>query len=74
MVVNRIGDVGLALAMFTIFYIFGSLEFATIFGLTPYVSEQTIIFAGFEFNILSLIGSLILVGAIGKSAQLGLHT
>ena len=42
MVINRIGDVGLALAMFVIFSTFKSLDFTTIFSLVPYVGSETI--------------------------------
>lgn len=67
MVVNRIGDIGFAVAMFLILINFGSLDFATVFALTPLVAAKG--GAG-----LTLIGICLIVGAVGKSAQLGLHT
>jgi len=73
MVINRIGDVGLALAMFVIFSTFKSLDFTTIFSLVPYVSTETISLFGTSWDSLTVIGILLLVGAAGKSAQLGLH-
>lgn len=76
MVVNRVGDIGLALAMFAAFYVFKSVDFATIFALAPYYENYTIGFLGLsnEVNALGLITILILIGAVGKSAQVGLHT
>ena len=74
MIMNRIGDVGLCLGMFTIYYIFGSLDYNTVFSLAKEFKDATIVFMGMELEVLSLIGGLLLIGATGKSAQLGLHT
>lgn len=74
MIVNRVGDVGLALGMLVTFKEFKTLDFATIFSLVPSFSNSTIIFLGQEYKTLTVIGILILIGAVGKSAQLGLHT
>lgn len=74
MIVNRVGDIGLALGMIVAFKEFKALDFATIFSMVPTYSNSNIIFLGMEFNTLTLIGIFILIGAIGKSAQLGLHT
>lgn len=63
MIVNRIGDMGLLLAMFWMWIKVGSLDFASVFSVASGHFE--------EWNIICI---LILVGAIGKSAQLGLHT
>jgi NADH-quinone oxidoreductase subunit L len=71
MIVNRIGDVGLLLAMFTMAYSYGSLDFTTIFALTDYF-ESNYIYN--NVHTVTLIGILLFVGAVGKSAQLGLHT
>nr|ADO51441.1 NADH dehydrogenase subunit 5 [Pseudocorticium jarrei] len=65
MLVNRVGDIGLVLGMFAIFKEFGSLEFSTIFSAVNEVSHP---------NSIALICILLLIGAVGKSAQLGLHT
>jgi len=72
MIVNRIGDLGLALAMFTIAFSFGSLDYATIFALTDYFSSSY--FYNTDIKIVTIIGVLLFIGAVGKSAQLGLHT
>ena len=74
MVMNRIGDVGLCLGMFVIYAIFKSLDYNVVFSLVKEYKSVTIEFIGLEFNIVTLIGIFLLIGAIGKSAQLGLHT
>lgn len=73
-VVNRIGDFGLALAMMAIFVVFGTLQFDAIFEAVPEMAGTYFTFIGHEYHALTLIGLLLFVGAIGKSAQLGLHT
>jgi len=74
MVVNRVGDVAIAIAMFLMYSTYGSLEFSTIFAIAPYTVDTTIIVLGQEISALTTIGTLILIGAAGKSAQVGLHT
>jgi NADH:ubiquinone oxidoreductase subunit 5 (subunit L)/multisubunit Na+/H+ antiporter MnhA subunit len=46
MIVNRVGDAALALAMFTIYYTYKSLDYSIIFGLTPYLLESKIVILG----------------------------
>jgi len=74
MVVNRIGDFGLALGIFTIFLKFKALDYATVFSMVPFFCNDYVIFLNIKVNVISLIGILLVVGAMGKSAQLGLHT
>nr|YP_010417980.1 NADH dehydrogenase subunit 5 [Sargassum polycystum]USF18198.1 NADH dehydrogenase subunit 5 [Sargassum polycystum] len=74
MIVNRIGDFGLALGIFTIFICFGALDYATVFAFSPQLTSCTLSFLNIEFKALDLIGVLLFIGAVGKSAQLGLHT
>lgn len=74
MVVNRIGDFGLALGIFTIFIKFKAVDYSTVFSMVPFFCEDTIIFLNVEIKLMSLIGILLFIGAMGKSAQLGLHT
>jgi len=69
MVVNRVGDLGVVLAMFLIFSCFSALDFPTISSLCYYLKEV----GEFDF-VANLIGILMLIGVAGKSAQLGLHT
>lgn len=75
MIVNRIADLALTLGMLTIFYTFQTTEFNVVFGLAPYISEETrILFFGKEVLSIVLCSALLFIGAMGKSAQLGLHT
>jgi len=74
MIVNRIGDFGLALGIFAIYITFNSVEYSTVFALAPYFAHESLMFLGFEFHLLTLVGILLFIGAVGKSAQLGLHT
>lgn len=73
-VMNRIGDFGLALGIFAIFFVFGSVNFNQIFPAVASKSEVYISFLGFNVHAISLIAGLLFIGAMGKSAQLGLHT
>ena len=74
MVMNRIGDFGLVLAIFLIFMSYKAVDYATVFALTPSISGMSINFLNIDFDTLTLIGFFLFVGAVGKSAQLGLHT
>ena len=73
-IVNRVGDFGFALGIFAVFVIFGSLDFDTVFGKAPAAVGTTINFLGWQVPSLTLACILLFVGAMGKSAQLGLHT
>lgn len=74
MVVNRIGDFGLALGIFTIFIKFKAVDYATVFALAPVFSKESTYFLFFEVDLLTSLCLLLFVGSVGKSAQLGLHT
>ena len=74
LVVNRIGDLGLCIAMFLIYNHFKSLEYEVIFTLAPLKSFMTSNFCGIEVDNLTIISICLFIGAVGKSAQLGLHT
>jgi NADH-ubiquinone oxidoreductase chain 5 len=74
MIVNRVGDFGLALGIFSIYITFNSVEYSTVFALVPLFEADVLNFLGFEVHLLTLIGILLFIGAVGKSAQLGLHT
>ena len=73
-VVNRVGDFGFALGIFGIFFLTGSIQFADVFLLAPVLADQEINFLWTEWNAANLIAFLLFVGAMGKSAQLFLHT
>lgn len=64
LVVNRVGDMFLSLGFFAIFFALGNLDYTTVFSIGPYINETTV----------TVIGLLLLFAAMGKSAQLGLHT
>jgi len=74
MIVNRIGDFCLIIAILTLYVNFKSVDYATIAALAPFFKTQTVNFLNIDFNILSLICVFLFLGAVGKSAQLGLHT
>jgi NADH-ubiquinone oxidoreductase chain 5 len=74
MIVNRVGDFGLALGILTIFVKYQSVDYATVFAITPKFVGQEFNFLNFNFDLLTIIGILLFVGAVGKSAQIGLHT
>lgn len=73
-IVNRVGDFGLALGVMTTFIVFGTVQFDTIFASAAAHSHDSFTFLGFHIHALTLICLLLFVGAVGKSAQLGLHT
>ena len=73
-VVNRIGDFGFALGIFATFLLFQSVHLETIFAEAQGKADATFNVFGGEFHALTVICLLLFVGAMGKSAQLGLHT
>jgi NADH:ubiquinone oxidoreductase subunit 5 (subunit L)/multisubunit Na+/H+ antiporter MnhA subunit len=74
MIVNRVGDMGLILGMLAILYTYNTLDYSTIFSTTYKLTDKTLIFMNMEIHALTLISILLFIGAVGKSAQLGLHT
>jgi len=74
MVVNRIADLTFTVGILAIFYTFQTVEFSPVFGLAPYFIGKTIMFGGVAVSPLALITVLLFLGAMGKSAQIGLHT
>jgi NADH-quinone oxidoreductase subunit L len=73
-IVNRVGDFGFALGIMAIFYLFGSVHFDTVFAAAAGKAGQTMNFLGFNLDGLTVACLLLFMGAMGKSAQLGLHT
>jgi NADH-quinone oxidoreductase subunit L len=73
-VVNRVGDFGFALGVFGVYYVFGTLDFDRVFMAAPMFAGKSFIFAGYSTDILTTLCILLFIGAMGKSAQLGLHT
>ena len=60
---NRVGDCFLTIGMFVILWSFGNLDYATVFSLAPYMNE----------NVVTIVGICLLIGAMAKSSQVGLH-
>ena len=73
-IVNRVGDLGFALGIMGIFLAFNSLDYETVFSAAPEVAGDTFSFLSFDADILTVITLLLFLGAMGKSAQIGLHT
>ena len=72
--VNRVGDFGLAIGIFLIFFHLGSVNYQEVFKLIPDFSNTDINFLGLEVNLITLICIFLFMGAMGKSAQFFLHT
>ena len=73
-IVNRVGDFGFALGIFLIFYLFGTINYEEVFQQIPQISNKEIVFLGIHLNVINLICILLFIGAMGKSAQILLHT
>jgi NADH-quinone oxidoreductase subunit L len=73
-IVNRIGDFGFALGIFAVWMLSGSIGYADIFAKAPEMAQMRIHFLGMDLPALETACLLLFVGAMGKSAQLGLHT
>jgi len=73
-VVNRVGDFGFALGIFGLFMLTDSVRFDDIFAAAPALAETEISFLWAEWNAANLLAVLLFIGAMGKSAQLILHT
>jgi NADH-quinone oxidoreductase subunit L len=73
-VVNRVGDFGYSLGIFGCFVVFGTVSIPEILEAAPAFAGSTIGFLGYRIDTLTLICILLFIGAMGKSAQLGLHT
>ncbi len=73
-IVNRVGDFGFALGIFLVFYIFGSVNYEEVFNQVALFKDNNLNFLGLELNAINLICFLLFIGAMGKSAQIFLHT
>ena len=73
-VVNRVGDFGFALGIFALFFLTDSINFNDVFAAAPELAETQLTFLWTDWNAANLIAFLLFVGAMGKSAQLFLHT
>jgi len=73
-VVNRVGDLGFMMGIFGIYLVFDTIDIPTILETAPAMAGSTIGFLGHRFDTMTVICLLLFLGAMGKSAQLGLHT
>jgi NADH-quinone oxidoreductase subunit L len=73
-VVNRVGDLGFMLGIFGTYLVFHTISIPEILRLAPGMAGSTIGFVGYRIDTMTLLCLLLFVGAMGKSAQLGLHT
>jgi NADH-quinone oxidoreductase subunit L len=73
-VVNRVGDFGFSLGIFATFLVFGTVSIPDILAASPGMAGSSIGFLGQRFDTMTVICILLFIGAMGKSAQLGLHT
>ncbi|KIC10082.1 NADH:ubiquinone oxidoreductase subunit L [Leisingera sp. ANG-M1] len=73
-IVNRVGDFGFALGIFGLFFLTDSINLSDIFAAAPTLAETQVSFLWTEWNAANLLAFLLFVGAMGKSAQLILHT
>lgn len=73
-IVNRVGDFGFALGIFGLFFLTDSINLSDIFAAAPALAETQVSFLWTEWNAANLLAFLLFVGAMGKSAQLLLHT
>ncbi len=72
--VNRVGDFGFALGIFAVFFLFETVHLDSIFSAASSQADACLEFLGGDFHAFTVISLLLFLGAMGKSAQLGLHT
>ncbi|MGD9784191.1 MAG: NADH-quinone oxidoreductase subunit L [Hyphomicrobiaceae bacterium] len=73
-IVNRVGDFGFALGIFGVFFFFGTINLDAIFAAAPGAKGATMPFLGYQVDVMTTLCLLLFMGAMGKSAQLFLHT
>jgi len=73
-VVNRVGDFGFALGIFALYFLTDSIRFDDVFAAAPALADTRLTFLWTTWNAATLAGVLLFIGAMGKSAQLFLHT
>ncbi|HSW52006.1 MAG TPA: NADH-quinone oxidoreductase subunit L, partial [Sulfuricaulis sp.] len=72
--VNRVGDLGFLLGIAAIYMTFNTLDYAAVFAIAPQMADKTIqVLPGVDWSVMTLIGILLFIGAMGKSAQVPLH-
>jgi NADH-quinone oxidoreductase subunit L len=74
MLINRVGDFALLLALFCIYFIFNSLDYDIVFSLISLSLDYRILISDLQIPVVDFICFFLFLGAMGKSAQVGLHT
>ena len=74
MIMNRIGDFSLLIGILLIFVNYKSVDYSTVACLTPLLKTSVVSFMSFDVHLLTAVGAFFFLGAVGKSAQIGLHT
>jgi len=74
MIMNRIADVFFIISILIIFLTFKTTDYNIIFNIIPFIIKENYIIMNSSFNIITIIAFFLFIGAIGKSAQIGLHT
>jgi len=74
LLINKIGDIFLIITICIFYYYFKTLDLPVIFILYPFFLIKKFIFINTSFNLLNTISFFILIGAMAKSSQIGLHT
>jgi NADH:ubiquinone oxidoreductase subunit 5 (subunit L)/multisubunit Na+/H+ antiporter MnhA subunit len=72
--VNRLGDIGILVALLLIFKTTQTFDFGIVFSLLDFIKDDTILIGFLEYNVVTCISIGLFIGAVGKSAQIGLHT
>ncbi|SNT71705.1 NADH-quinone oxidoreductase subunit L [Paracoccus seriniphilus] len=73
-IVNRVGDFGFLLGIFGLYWMTGAIQFDTVFGQVPELAQTQMHFLWRDWNAAEVLAVLLFIGAMGKSAQLLLHT
>jgi len=74
MLINRVGDIALLFAISLIFFFFRTLDFLVLTLLVPYLENYLLVINKITFSYLDFLCFFLFLGAVGKSAQIGLHT
>lgn len=74
LLMNRVSDLAFTFGIIFLFNTFYTVDFSTLFALAPYLQGQTLEICGGVYSRLDVICALLFFGAVGKSAQIGLHT
>jgi NADH-quinone oxidoreductase subunit L len=73
MIINRIADVFFIFCIVLVLIVFKSVDYVVVFNLIPLVKYDVFVFLGLELNIVDIICIFLLIGCVGKSAQIGFH-